>query len=1653
MKEDLIVRIKCGEEVGTAFYVAPDLLLTAHHVIAFRQQSDTITIFNHKEGKLECKVLEENVDYDLALLQVPGRASKDYIPLLSHQLRIGETFVSYGYPSVEEKDGLRINAGISQKVTDSTGDYQMLAHNVDDAYDYQGMSGAPVEQDGKCIAVVIEQSGNKLNIISVSKFAEFLTGKVDVEEDKNLTSIPKALAENVCKVYPNYAVYNSLEDILDVQSSAWILLHGTPGSGKTFVSADFNPQSKQIKVLSRFFFKVPGDLVSRAERCSVEYFANWLESVYISETKTDLVKLSFEEKKGKIGQWLMAINDVLIKEGKYGVLFIDGLDELVSGAKNDTESFLSLIPVDLPSNIKVVLSCIKEDILPPFITEKISEESKIEVTPLDPAACELYIKNNTGKWQKPYSFVQAVAQKTEGHPLYMNYLCRYISDKFNEKTTETELNDWIKSLPSIGGDIRSYYNAIWQRFQPDGCTIEILALLSQVRGSIDEQQLIAMMHDHDSYKFASSITEFKHLLKEQDTTKKYEIYHSSFSLYITNRLGLTIVKHTNDQIAQYCEANVDSTYSRENYLHHLVNSSQTQRGLTLCDQEWADNCAKHDVSPDIVMHDIKECLGIAVDKDLPITVIRLMLLAQRMENRNDSIMVNDVDKFVDINIAFEKPDVAIKYIVRDNILLIDLLQALKYLVIFYELGYNEQALQLSGSIDAVIRREFDEKSKEGISSMFLVARGVLIITDYYYNHGDSHQVEMLYKFLHDLKQNVDEKSFQGLKIASDATVAYQVSTRLRLGIKVDFESHLEALKTGWSKDIVLLGIRSLLIYDDNDCVLNKKGHNEAYINCLGQIEQALSCYVFDFTREEMGNILAVLAEDSKRFDIVEKLIKAYSPQTSPLNFRKANGVDIDNDALQKYYLENLFACYADHSEKYPDLNRDYSEGKNWEGYISSLIKAVAFVTGQIYRDYAMGKDVEKHYSYIKRIISCIDFTLADRVKWKRSYLLPEDLLPFIYDRLMNLFCKFFPTHISDLIAHYKDRLDDQLGLYREGFCAILIRQLDILTEKQKAEYTSFFADTALKYIKYAVQNRSERCSYLLSICRDSAILHDMGKYYSAYQEVLNSSMGPEWYKEAQLDLINDFGAFDIHFDNKQIENFAAIFEEASGEMTFQRYVRQEKDHFVGTIAKVSSLSDAISYYKFETLPLTDTIIHNAEDWKVDMPQIGMGYDLGANHLIESSAICYLLRACPDVSPYIRYAISELFWDNWDKMHNDQNYAFLHADIISHMNMSAAKDDLIPRMTDYYVHQYKKANKNSSYLSDLDETNITESVLTEFQNRLNELGGNWIRKKREGNDEEHEEHLPQKLDNLTTSKDILILMRKDIVSPLGNYWYSLSQFIKPLVRKADSDKSELLNVIAKHFNTNVRPSETQLNKFKWFKGYHQEDDANKQMIHFLIWFLVHPDPVVSKRAESSLLWLVNYEPLVVKCLIDEIIDPSEIGLNRESSGVLLKITSLKPDFVVKYIKGKVVQEQLLKVESFSVSWNLYQISTILSRLSNFHDLQDAMDSIVPRALPDKGEVMIDFYDMDIERKIDLLNNLKVTGGKEFAMPFEDKMSKMMADGSLEKLMKADYYIKRSFYHSSNPKGRYNRHIVSFIDSLLYGKVDVRRGTSVYQVINS
>ena len=1652
MKEELIVRIICGKEAGTAFYAAPNLLLTAYHNVSSYTKQGTHIIKDRIDGDLSFEVVKNYKDQDVSLLKVSNRKASDFFPLFSHRVKVKEDVISYGYPYRANEIGLRAEGYVKQRVHEAAGDNKVQVTNVNEGYEYEGMSGAPVLQDGKVVGVVIEQSGNDITMVSVCRLCHLLISDgIHVVEEIKLTDIPDSIAKSVASSIPNYAIMGVLEQKIEEHHSNWLVLFGTPGCGKTVLAAGFEPESKDIEVIGRFFFKVPNDSMSRAERCSEGHFAEFLESVYIKKSGADIEKLTNEKRRKMIPDWFGLMDNILSKEGKRGVIIIDGLDELAEDHGHRVGDFLSLLPNTMPQNIYVVLSCISKEILPSDVIEKIAEENYIEVSPLNMAACESFIKRSSGDWDKPYSFIQAVALKTEGHPLYMNYLCRYIVNSFTADTKEDELNAWVAGLPSIGGDIRTYYDAIWKKAAPNAFVYEVLGVLSQIRGPISEIQLVGMMNNPNPYELKASTSEFRHLLREHESDL-FEIYHSSFRLFITEKLS-SVIKQINDQIAKYCESHKESVYTIENLLHHVVNGSEARKGILMCNQEWADSSALHDVSPDLVMNDIKECLSFAVDLSLPLEVVRLMLLAQRIETRCDSIMVDNATEMADLKIILGKPEVALKYLVRDNILLVDLQTAIDYLRVMFELGYEDQTFELSEAIDAVFRKEASDISQQGIGALTLAIKGYLIVEGVLAGVEEPSVLERYFMLLGRFVDKDDEESVKSIRSIQDMIIAYQLSNQLRTGKKIHIDKYLKAFKVDWDERLMMLFIKTLFLFEDKDSGLHRIGFNDAFKDCLQQIETVFENHTFTFSVDELQIILGVLVDKSKHVEVVKKLLSDYRPNPGSLAFRKANGVDIDSQSIAVFYQDTLYKAYLVEDMACPQVNKDYY-GENWEDYVRALISRIAYLDGTLCRKRAAKEDYDGMFNLMEEVLNCIDFSFETRVHWKRSYLFPEDLFPFIYDKLALLFCEFFEGKLDVFMDHLQGRMQDQLSLYREGYCAVLIRLLGIFGKKAETKGMSLtLADAAFDYIKYAVQNRRERCDYLLDICKEYALLNEKERAGAVFEEVLNSSMGPDWYKEAQLELINIYRECDVKLSGIQSAHLAAIYEEASGEMTFQRYVQQEKNEFVATLAKSSSLADAIAYYKFETLPSPDRVISNAEDWKVDMPRLGDGYDLGANHLIEASAISYLLLDCKDASPYVRYAISELFWENWDKMHNDYNYAQLHTDILNSVGEKEALKEFVPRMAEYFVAEYYH-DKKGVYLNDLEKNDISSQVFDGLENSLSAKGYKWKRENKKTVKEEQKESLEYLLANMPDCKSVLERMRKEIVSPLGSYWYSLNVFLGPLIKKPDFDKSKLFEVISSHYDANVHPSDQQNAKFNWFSGVHEETDVEEQMIHFLIWFMVHPDGKIVRRAKDSLLWLVNYDNRVVDCLIDEVLNPSEIGLRTESSAILLEIASSAPDIVLEKVKLENRQNRLCEVRDFSVSRNLYEVALILADNCGYDGLLQIVRYIIPDSLPDRGDVVLENKDMMfIEHKIDKLNNLGVTGGREFAKPYLDLVHSLENDGSITRLIDSDKYIRRSFYLDYFPKGRYDRAMEDVLNKVLYGKVDYNRACQVYYAINS
>ena len=181
----------------------------------------------------------------------------------------------------------------------------------------------------------------------------------------------------------------------------------------------------------------------------------------------------------------------------------------------------------------------------------------------------------------------------------------------------------------------------------------------------------------------------------------------------------------------------------------------------------------------------------------------------------------------------------------------------------------------------------------------------------------------------------------------------------------------------------------------------------------------------------------------------------------PFSFRNANGVDVEVNSVFEYYIQSFYKAYEDDDFSLPELNRNYKDDGSWEKYIEMLVARTAYIHGLL-RMRTDGDDLSSIYVKFKDILDCLDFSFEERINWKRSYLLPEKLIPFLYTKLAEIYGDFFADRIDDLMEHVKSRMSNQLCLYREGYCDTLIGMAKILGEKNMRMQALFFADEAVK---------------------------------------------------------------------------------------------------------------------------------------------------------------------------------------------------------------------------------------------------------------------------------------------------------------------------------------------------------------------------------------------------------------------------------------------------------------------------------------------------------------------------------------------------------------------------------------------------------------
>ena len=145
----------------------------------------------------------------------------------------------------------------------------------------------------------------------------------------------------------------------------------------------------------------------------------------------------------------------------------------------------------------------------------------------------------------------------------------------------------------------------------------------------------------------------------------------------------------------------------------------------------------------------------------------------------------------------------------------------------------------------------------------------------------------------------------------DVIIAYQLANQVRAGKRMDMERHLKKFNAAWDERVVMLLIHVLALYEEKEKGLHRIGHNDAYKDCLAQLEKVLLNNKFSFSAEDLKMIVAVLFDKTIDASVVMNMLTQYVPKPEDCAFRHGNGVDIDMESLVNYYRESMYQAYLD----------------------------------------------------------------------------------------------------------------------------------------------------------------------------------------------------------------------------------------------------------------------------------------------------------------------------------------------------------------------------------------------------------------------------------------------------------------------------------------------------------------------------------------------------------------------------------------------------------------------------------------------------------------------------------------------------------------------------------------------------------------------
>ena len=1308
-------RVICGKEYGTGHLITDSYVLTARHCIIpaiVSENTIELTFFGTEgETNLQASIVEHSEELDACILLLPRPLNCQPIPLNTTMPREGVDWRSFGYPAGKTVIGHRIFGTISHLL-----DNARLKMDIDLAVDssvapgdYGGLSGAALVSDNACRGMIRMRLNGSLGAISIQQLAGFL--------EKYGIQVPKPNPEestptNQRNRWANRSVFQeTFERTIRNNAGNYIFLEGAHGLGKTTFCCDFRTEDQALFTLGTYSFTLQSRGPGVIYRTQPDVFFDWL-----STTISTLITGKLPRMEERSYTTLVKDTSVLLEHfSKYcsstnrqGILFLDGLDEAQTADSNSMAKLLGLFPFPLPNNITIILTAPNYQTLANLLSGRVKSQNVITLPFLSDEASSNYCWQELQEVKANTTLVAHIVEKAKGHPLYLRYLIEYV----NSSSTEDTLDDF----PILSGLIEEYYELLWQRLLEDTNAINLLAIFARLRWGIEISNLPKILTSEEQTSFTTTVSRIRHLLVCQDKTT---IYHPSFAEFVALKTASleTIIQR---RLADFCFRESDLDYCVLNLVFHLLHSDDADRSraIYVCNQDWVDNCVTCGVEPDTLLFDIEETVAAATRLGPAVEVIRLLLLSQRISFRYNVLFAQSARLVTDTLISLKRPKEALQHVIRFNTLIVDPNEALQIALSFIQHEYSDEALELLKTLQLRIVESYNVTNGITLDNFIYLCRLHLWAIHFMRladGHGRMDQVLNILEYAKQVIQhNLNEDS---LEISN-----YYLSQLHSVGSSYflcfrDTYASLARLKE-IDSDIPVINLIFLLIWTLFECEKSLSIYNlpkkiESLPQVFSDIEDLITGGA-NFDKRLIPEIVDTLIQLGASSDIIQ-FVDAKGDKSAPITksiqIRAENGVDVDFTSIQRSAVEWRTKAFIDSQFDCPLIAAFDETG--WQSALDQQICALFWCEGKARRSMADGDESlrQQTLDFLKnRVLKSLTFSLAERVKWLDSYAIPENIFPWIYEQITLVLRDCYPNELSSFLEDLLDRAKDQLGLYTEGFREVIFAVLKRLSINE-IETNIFDEILGLlncwkEHVINGVENRHELVPELLKMIPLFAKVGANEEADNLYKYMLSVSMGPSWYKEDQLGVMvstlrNMPLSDDVH---SSIPLIAGYLERASGEMTFQRFIRYEKMALIGELFRRNSIVCGCRYFKRQTCGTTTELLLEMQQGTIDKPSSSVGLRYPGAALDNQHAILHIVRNTENADWRLCWSLLEIYQCG-DERHFDDfasEYALLinregtdsnlSLDLVSRLEFVVGAE-IAPKMRTRFVDSFrKKLNK-------------------------------------------------------------------------------------------------------------------------------------------------------------------------------------------------------------------------------------------------------------------------------------------------------------------------------------------------------------------------